>query len=86
MHGLNAAADLGIDAVVVAMEGLSAGLLPDAQRVPEPGLHAVLPLAMRAAEAGNFADVALLDANYLRVPDAELHRLAAIAREGAALA
>lgn len=84
VHGAGALANLSGAEAVLAMEGLPAGLHPALQYVPEPDLHAVLPLAAHAMQAGMFADAALLDANYLRVPDAELHRQAAVERHGAA--
>jgi tRNA threonylcarbamoyladenosine biosynthesis protein TsaB len=76
LHGPEAL--LGVhasDIVVVMEEGL-----PEppygALRVPAVGVHEALPLAVAKAQAKQFADTALLDANYLRVPDAELARLA----------
>ena len=84
MHGADAIANVSDAEPVLAMEGLTAGLHPAIQYVPEHDLHAVLPLAVHAVQAGTFADVALLDANYLRVPDAELHRRAAAERQDTA--
>lgn len=40
--------------------------------VPEPKAEDTLPIAAYRARAGNFDDVALLDANYLRRTDSEL--------------
>lgn len=83
MHGADAVANAPDAEAVLAMEGLPAGLHPAMRYVPEPDLHAVLPLAVHAITSGTFADVALFDANYLRVPDAELHRRAAAERPDA---
>jgi tRNA threonylcarbamoyladenosine biosynthesis protein TsaB len=78
LHGLDALAGVHApDIVVVMEEGLPKppqGVL----RVPAVGVHEALPLAVAKARAGQFADTALLDANYLRVPDAELARLAKV--------
>ncbi|HEY9138312.1 MAG TPA: tRNA (adenosine(37)-N6)-threonylcarbamoyltransferase complex dimerization subunit type 1 TsaB [Terriglobus sp.] len=57
---------------VVVMEERLALLLPHAIRVEPVGVREALGPALRKLVAGEFADVALLDANYLRVPDAEL--------------
>ncbi len=70
------------DRVVVTEERL-ASLYPAAARVASVGVREALPLAWSKAAAGDFADVALLDANYLRVPDAELARRAAEAQRQA---
>jgi tRNA threonylcarbamoyladenosine biosynthesis protein TsaB len=42
--------------------------------MPQPGAADCIPLAMRALEAKDFADLATLDANYLRVTDVERTR------------
>lgn len=60
-------------AVVVEEELLT--LSPRLQLV-RAGLTQVLPLAMRTFQAGETIDAAQADANYLRVPDAELARQA----------
>ena len=60
------------DEPVVVMEERLASLLPNAVRVGPVGVREALGPALRRFVAGEFADVALLDANYLRVPDAEL--------------
>lgn len=60
------------DEPVVVMEERLALLLPHAVRVEPVGVVEALGPALRKLIAGEFADVALLDANYLRVPDAEL--------------
>lgn len=57
---------------VVVMEDRLAVLLPRALRVNPVGVREALRIALRKFLAGEFADTALLDANYLRVPDAEL--------------
>ena len=62
---------------VVLMEDRLAALVPSAVRVPPVGVREALPLAVARASTQKFADVALLDANYLRIPDAELARRAA---------
>ena len=72
-----AVAGLSLGETALAMEERVAGLHPALQLVAEPGLQTVLRLAWKAMQAGDFAAAALLDANYLRAPDAELHRLAA---------
>lgn len=61
----------GEDAVVV-MEERTATLLPRAERVEPVGVRESIPLAVERWRAGEVADTALLEANYLRVPDAEL--------------
>jgi tRNA threonylcarbamoyladenosine biosynthesis protein TsaB len=60
------------DEPVVVMEERLAALLPGAVVVEPVGVREALGPALRKFVAGEFADVALLDANYLRVPDAEL--------------
>jgi tRNA threonylcarbamoyladenosine biosynthesis protein TsaB len=60
------------DEPVVVMEERLAALLPGAVVVPPVGVVEAMGPALRKFVAGEFADVALLDANYLRVPDAEL--------------
>lgn len=77
MHGSDAVAGLLQNERVVVMEERLRDLYPQAQRVLPVGVHEALPLASSAAQRYDFADTALLDANYLRVPDAELARLAA---------
>jgi len=68
-----AAAVAGVqDEPVVVMEERLSALLPNAVVVSPVGVVAALGPALRKFVAGEFADVALLDANYLRVPDAEL--------------
>ena len=59
------------DTVVFAEDALE-GLSPAARRIPMPGLREMLKLTLRSIEAGAYADTSLLDAHYLRVPDAEL--------------
>lgn len=79
MHGSDAEAGLLPSDSVIVMDGRFSSLYPQAQRVPEVGVREALPLAAAAALRNDFADTALLDANYLRVPDAELARLASSA-------
>jgi tRNA threonylcarbamoyladenosine biosynthesis protein TsaB len=64
---------------VIVMESRLAVLKPDALLVPPVGVRQALALAAKLLHDAAFADTALLDANYLRVPDAELHRLRAAA-------
>ena len=65
------------EATVIVMEDRLTNLWPDAIRVQPVGPRQALPLAASRLRARAFADTALLDANYLRIPDAELHRLRA---------
>jgi tRNA threonylcarbamoyladenosine biosynthesis protein TsaB len=76
--GDSALAEVNSETVVVMEERLAA-LHPDALLVPPVGVRQALPLAATMLNRGVFADTALLDANYLRIPDAELHRLRAAA-------
>ncbi|WP_052200749.1 tRNA (adenosine(37)-N6)-threonylcarbamoyltransferase complex dimerization subunit type 1 TsaB [Terriglobus sp. TAA 43] len=71
LPGAAAVARVG-DAPVVVMEDRLAELLSRALRVSPVGVREALGIALRKYVAGEFADTALLDANYLRVPDAEL--------------
>lgn len=85
LHGADALAALHPSDTVVMMED---GVAEPHRgvRVPPVGFREALPLAIAKAQAGLFADTALLDANYLRVPDAELARRAkalAAANDGA---
>lgn len=74
------AARTGIDGDrVIVIEERLAALQPDALLIPPVGVQQALPLAAALLRQGSFADAALLDANYLRIPDAELHRLRAAA-------
>ena len=63
------------DEPVIVMEDRLSSLQPAAILVPSVGPQEALPLAAAMLRQGQFADTALLDANYLRIPDAELHRL-----------
>lgn len=54
---------------VIVMEARLAELLPPARRVPPVGVAQALPLALKHPRG---QDPASVDANYLRVPDAEL--------------
>ena len=74
ISGETALAEAAEDTVIVMEERLAA-LLPKALTVPPAGVRQALPIAADRLQRGSFADAALLDANYLRVPDAELHRL-----------
>lgn len=76
LRGGDAAAALGMESAVVMEEGLLQRY-PGVRLVPETGVRQALPLALVAIHTGEFADAALLDANYLRVPDAELARRSA---------
>jgi tRNA threonylcarbamoyladenosine biosynthesis protein TsaB len=71
LPGAVAVAGVGEEPVVVMEERLAA-LLPQAVVVSPVGVVEAMGPALRKFVAGEFADVALLDANYLRVPDAEL--------------
>lgn len=79
LHGDDAQAALQPEDVVVVLEDSVAARVPHALRAVAAGAQEALPLAALAAARGAFADIALLDANYLRVPDAELARLRAVA-------
>ncbi len=59
---------------VIIMEEQLARFYPAAVLVPAVGIRDALPLAVVKLGARMFSDVALMDANYLRVPDAELAR------------
>ncbi len=83
LHGADAAAALPVGADALVMEEQLLRLHPRLRLVPEVSALDMLPLTVAAAAAGNFADTALLDANYLRVPDAELARRAAAALQAA---
>ncbi len=72
--GETAQAEIGSDTLIV-MEDRLAALQPNALLVTPVGVRQALPLAAALFRQGVFADAALLDANYLRIPDAELHRL-----------
>jgi tRNA threonylcarbamoyladenosine biosynthesis protein TsaB len=74
MTGEDALAGIA-DSTVVVMEDRLAALLPQAVQVPPTGVRQALPLAAALLRSGSTADTALIDANYLRIPDAELHRL-----------
>ena len=74
LHGTDALAGVHASDVVVVMEDGLPEPPQGALRVPAVGLREALPLAVSKARAQQFADIALLDANYLRVPDAELAR------------
>lgn len=77
MRGPGAVSGVVSGDAIVAMEAGFTALHPDVQLVAEPDISRVLPLASAAVFSLTFADAALLDANYLRIPDAELHRRSA---------
>ncbi len=67
------AALLDVRGVVAVAEPALADAVPGVRVVPEEGMRrATVAVAAGLFCAGRFADAALLDANYLRVPDAEL--------------
>lgn len=72
VHGSDAAAVLAQGTTVVAQEAALQALLPNLLLTEPVGVRELLPLAAFAAHRQAFADTALADANYLRVPDAEL--------------
>lgn len=82
LHGSDAVAAVHAGDTVVVMEDKLPEPPNGAVRVPPVGVREALPLAVAKAHAGQFADTALLDANYLRVPDAELSRRARVAASG----
>jgi len=59
-------------AMVVVAETALASRFPQAQSVEPLVIEDASAIAAAKLEVGAFSDVALLDANYLRVPDAEL--------------
>jgi tRNA threonylcarbamoyladenosine biosynthesis protein TsaB len=73
-----------VDGVVVACEVKVAealsGLGSRLRIVDEPSAEDALPFALERIEAGDFDDVATLDANYLRRTDAEIFAKPAAAR------
>lgn len=71
MHLSTAVAALQPADVVVVMEAALADAVAQAVLVDAVGIGAMLPLVAQAS-SHDFADAALLDANYLRVPDAQL--------------
>lgn len=68
-------------AQVVVMEERLAALYPSAIAVAPVGVREALPLALDRLRLQDFADTALLNANYLRVPDAELALRARLAAQ-----
>ena len=76
-----AALECARDRQVVVMEDRLATLLPSALRVAPVGVLQALPLALDHLRQQTFADTALLNANYLRVPDAELALQARLAAQ-----
>jgi tRNA threonylcarbamoyladenosine biosynthesis protein TsaB len=78
--GSDAVEALAAGEPLVVMEETLASRAVAARIVPAVGVREALPLLVQRVQARNFADIALLDANYLRVPDAELARLRAMAQ------
>lgn len=74
LPGSVALAELPESGAVVVEEALLA--LSPRLRLVQAGIVQALPLAVRAWHAGQSVDAAQADANYLRVPDAELARQA----------
>lgn len=72
VHGADAVRALPENSVAVVTEERLLAISPRLRWVRDIGVAQMLPLAVAAAHAGRFAEPALLDANYLRVPDAEL--------------
>ena len=72
LRGADALASVGPAEIVIVMEANLAEVPRGTIRVAPVGVREALPLAMAMVQANQFADIALLDANYLRVPDAEL--------------
>ena len=72
LHGSDALAAIEDSGIVIVMEDNLSQLPQHALRVAPVNVCEALPLAIAMAQAKQFADTALLDANYLRVPDAEL--------------
>ena len=84
LHGADAVASVSPSEVVIVMEDKLPEPPHGALRVAPVSVREALPLAIHAAQAKQFADTALLDANYLRVPDAELARQARLLAAAAA--
>ena len=74
LHGADAIANVHAAEVAIVMEDNLPEARQGALRVAPVSFREALPLAVAKARAKQFADAALLDANYLRVPDAELVR------------
>jgi tRNA threonylcarbamoyladenosine biosynthesis protein TsaB len=79
LTGMDAAGRRVVDETLVVMEEALAERAVGAILVPSVGVREAVPLFVDRVGGGAFADTALLDANYLRVPDAELARLRALA-------
>jgi tRNA threonylcarbamoyladenosine biosynthesis protein TsaB len=79
LTGADALAQRVEDEPLLVMEESVAARDPEAMLVPPVGVHEAVPLFAARIANGAFDDIALLDANYLRVPDAELARLRALA-------
>ena len=77
--GQDAAAACAAGQQVVVMEEGLLRLYPAALLVAPVGVRQALPLAAAVDAAGQYADAALLDANYLRVPDAQIALAARLA-------
>jgi tRNA threonylcarbamoyladenosine biosynthesis protein TsaB len=75
LTGADALAGREAGVPVAVMEDVVAAMAPDAVVVARVGVADAVPLLAGKVICGDFADISLLDANYLRVPDAELARL-----------
>ena len=75
LHQEDAFAAVGEGELVLVAENSLHTAFPSAMLLPMPGVQEAVRLADESRRLRLFADVALLDANYLRVPDAELARL-----------
>lgn len=85
VQGVAAVRKLSENSVAVVAEERLLALSPWLRLVNHVGAAQMLPLVAAAVRASVYADIALLDANYLRTPDAELARLAQAATAGATL-
>lgn len=72
MLPMAAAIEAAANQQVIVMEDRLAAAIPTVLKVDPVGAAQALPLALEAFHRREFADAALLEANYLRVPDAEL--------------
>ena len=79
LTGEDAAACRQPETPLLVMEEALAARAPGSVLIAPVGVREAVPLFVAEVQAERFADNALLDANYLRVPDAELTRLRALA-------